>query len=449
MRLTRDLAAFCAALRFEDVPPEALAFIRIGFTDCVATLAAGRYDPITQALREVVSPAPGPCDLLLGLGTASPGDAALLNATAAHALDFDDAAQKGHLSAAQVPAILAEAALRGSTGRQMATAYAAGYEAWAELIRREPDHYHNASWHPTGVFGPIAVAAACASLRGLDAERTAHALAIAASQSAGLIASFGTMTKPFHAGRAAQAGLMAARLAEIGFTGSLEALEHPKGLMRGISPKGRVDLTSPVEAGHVWKLPSGGLNVKKYPLCFAAHRSLDGMLDLLARHPIEPAEVDRIVVTISRRNKSTLRYENPRTALEAKFSMHFAMASALLAGRVGLPELDDSFLQRDDVQAMMRRVEVLPEDREDLTRPGEAPEDVVLIETLDGRRFSQAVDYVRGGPEKPLLPGELFSKFQACLAAGGLRVDARPLFDALSTIDHQEGTAELYRLATA
>jgi 2-methylcitrate dehydratase PrpD len=447
MQLTRNLAAFCAALRFEDVPPQALGFVRIGFTDCVATMAAGRHDPITRALREVLTLAPGACNLLLGLGTASAGDATLLNATAAHALDFDDAAQRGHPSTVLVPAILAEAETLGSTGRQMATAYVAGYEAWAELVRREPDHYHNASWHPTGVFGPIAVAAACSSLRGLDAGHTAHAFAIAASQCAGLIANFGSMTKPFHAGRAAQAGLMAARLAAIGFTGSPEALEHAKGLMRGISPKGRVDLTSPLEAGRRWKLPRGGLNVKKYPLCFAAHRALDGMLDLLAAHPISAAQVKRVVVTISRRNKSTLRYERPRTGLEAKFSMHFAMSAALLAGRAGLPELDDAFVQRDDVQAMMRRVEVLPEDQEDPGRPGEAPEDVVLVETLDGREFSRAVDYVRGGPEKPLLPGELFSKFQACLAAGGLRVDARPLFEALSTIDNQESAAALYRLA--
>ena len=447
MPLTRDLAAFCAGLRYDDVPPAALAFISIGFTDCLATLAAGRHDCITKALRQAVEPAAGACNLLLGLGTASPGDAALINATAAHALDFDDAAQRGHLSTVMVPAILAEAEVLGASGRQMATAYASGYEAWAELMRREPDHYHNAGWHPTGVFGPIAAAAACASLRGLDPERTAMALAIAASGSAGLIANFGSMTKPYHAGRAAQAGLMAARLAQAGFTGSADALEHAKGLMRAISPQGRVDLDSPVEAGRDWKLPRGGLNIKKYPSCFATHRALDGMLDLLAEHGVDPAQVARVSVTISRRNKSTLRYERPQTGLEAKFSMQFAMASAIIARQAGLPELEDGFVRRPDVQAMMARVEVLPEDREDATRPGEAPEDVVTLETLGGTRFTRAVDYVRGGPEKPLLPGELRSKFRSCLAAGGLDTEPDPLFEALSAIDAQPGTAALYRLA--
>jgi 2-methylcitrate dehydratase PrpD len=446
MPLTRDLAAFCAALRDEDVPPEALAFIRIGFTDCVATLAAGRHDPVTRALRAAVAPAPGECDLLLGLGTAGAPDAALLNATAAHALDFDDAAQKGHLSTVLVPAILAEAQRLGSSGRRMATAYAAGYEAWAELLRREADHYHNASWHPTGVFGPIAAAAACGVLRGLDAARMTHALAIAASQAGGLIASFGSMTKPLHAGRAAQAGLLAARLAEAGFTGAPDALENPKGLMRGISPGGRVDLEAPVAAGRPWQLPRGGLNVKKYPLCFATHRALDGMLDLLAERRVAPEEVERVTVTISRRNRSTLRYAAPRTGLEAKFSMQFAMACALLAGRVGLPELEDAFVQRPEVQALMRRVEVLPEDREAHDRAGEAPEDIVAVELRDGTRLRRAVDYVRGGPEKPLRPGELAAKFEACLAAGGISAPARPLFEALSTIDAQPGVAALHRL---
>lgn len=449
MPLTSELAAFCAGLRYADVPPEALAFVRIGFTDCVGTLIAGRNEPVAQKLRAALAPAPGESRLFFDRGTARPAEAAWLNATAAHALDFDDAAQRGHPSVVLVPSILAEADALGVNGRQMATAYAAGYETWAELVRREPDHYHNHSWHPTGVLGPVAAAAACVSLRGLDAGRAAHALAIAASRSAGLVVNFGSMTKPLHAGNAAHAGVLAARLAEAGVTASNEALEHPKGLMAGISPAGRVDLQAPVQAGRDWKLPRGGLNIKKYPACFATHRALDAMLGLLAEHPLEPSEVARVIVSTSRRNKSTLRYEQPQTALEARFSMHFAMAAALVARRAGLRELDDDFVRRDEVQQLMRRVEVLPDDREDATRPGEAPEDSVSIDTVRGKRFCRAVDYVRGGAERPLLPGEFFDKVESCLAIGGLNAPARPLFDALMAIDSLESTAELYRRGAA
>jgi 2-methylcitrate dehydratase PrpD len=447
MPLTRDLAGFVAALRDEDVPSAALPYIRTGFTDCFATLVAGRHSEEARMLLRALEPSTGECRLFVNLGTARAPEAAWLNATAAHALDYDDAAQRGHISVVVVPALLAEAQVCGASGRRMATAYAAGYETWAELMRREPDHFHNRSWHPTGVLGPLAAAAACASLRGLTADQTVHALAIAASQSAGLIANFGSMTKPYHAGRAANAGLMAARLAQQGFTGAVDALEHPKGLLRGISPAGRVDVESPIEAGRDWKLPRGGVNIKKYPTCFATHRALDGMFAILQAHEVGPEEVRCVRVTTSRRNRSTLRFAQPETALQAKFSMEFAMASALIARRAGLLELREAFVLRPDVQDMMRRVEVLPEDREDPLRQGEAPQDVVCVETLDGRSFTQAVDYVRGGPELPLAPGELFAKFESCLAAGGLQADPRPLFDALMAIDSQQGVDALYSLA--
>ena len=132
-----------------------------------------------------------------------------------------------------------------------------GYRHWrvdyagdrADLAGRDRDQHHEKGWHPTGIFGPIAAAAACASLRGLDPEKAAHALAMGASHSAGLVANFGTMTKPYHAGRAAHAGVMVARLAAAGFTASLDALEHPQGFLAAASPKGNVDRTSPTRAG--------------------------------------------------------------------------------------------------------------------------------------------------------------------------------------------------------
>ncbi|HYF20571.1 MAG TPA: MmgE/PrpD family protein [Ramlibacter sp.] len=447
MPLTRDLAQFCATLRHQDLPADALPFVRTAFTDTFATLVAGRFTDEARLLREVLQPAPGECRLLVDLGSARPHEAACLNATAAHALDYDDAAQRGHISVVLVPAILAEAEALGLDGARMVTAYAAGYETWAELMRREADHYHNRSWHPTGVFGPIAVAAACASLRGLGAEQAVHALGIAASQAGGLIANFGSMTKPFHAGRASQSGLLATRLAQKGFTATPDVLEHPKGWLRGISPAGRIDAESPVEAGRDWKLPVGGVNVKKYPLCFATHRALDGLLALLQEHPLAPEQVRRITVTISRRNQSTLRFARPQDSLQAKFSMQFAMASALLARRSGLPELRDDFVRRPDVQQAMELVQVLPEDREDPRRPGEAPQDVVQVETTDGRTLVRAVDYVRGGPELPLAEGELYAKFEGCLAAGQLSAPPRPLYDALMRIDALPGTDALYALA--
>src|SRR5262249_8474001 len=149
-------------------------------------------------------------------------------------------------------------------------------------------------WHPTGIFGPIGAAAACASLRGLDPEKAAVAIALGASHSAGLVANFGTMTKPYHAGRAAHAGVIAVRLAEAGFSASADALEHPLGFLAAVSPKGDADRTSPARVGRDWQILRQGLSVKKYPLCYCTHRAIDGMLDLLAEEKIDAENVARI-----------------------------------------------------------------------------------------------------------------------------------------------------------
>ena len=434
--LTTGLGTFIAGLRYEDIPKDAIPVIHTGFTDCIGVMIAGRGEPPAQLLKAALAPPPGESTLLFGAGTAPAPEAAWINATAAHALDFDDVAQRGHPSTVLVPAILAEAQAIGATGRQMVLAYAAGYETWAELVRRDADGHHNKGWHPTGIFGAIGAAAACASLRGLTGEQAAHAIALGASQSAGIMANFGTMTKPFHAGRAAHAGVISARLAASGFTAALDALEHPQGFLSAVSPAGRIDVDSPLEAGRIWKLSKDRLSVKKYPLCFCTHRALDGMLDLLKQNPLDAARVARVNVITSRRNTTILRNHRPQTGLEAKFSMEFAMACAIVAGRAGLTELTDVFVRGGEIQSLMQRVSVTPDDREDPAAPGYTPDDLVTVETDGGKRIeSRKITTVRGGPQEPLEREELWAKFDDCLRVGATGVPARPLFDTLMSLD--------------
>jgi 2-methylcitrate dehydratase PrpD len=274
-------------------------------------------------------------------------------------------------------------------------------------------------------------------VRRLDAGRGCHALAVAASQSAGLMANFGTMTKPFHAGRAAHSGLVSARLAEAGFTAAPDALEHPQGFLAAVSPEGRVDRESPAALGRDWHIVKNRLSIKKYPACYGAHRALDGMLDLLEKRPLKPQEIARITTSISKTRALILRNHHPQTGLEGKFSMEFAMAAAVIAGRASLAEFTDGFVRRPDVQALMRRVEIETNENYDPEVSGAAVFDQVRVELISGEMIAgDEVRRARGAAELPLGEAELFGKFRTCLDAGHARIAPERLFDRLRNLEN-------------
>src|SRR5580698_978265 len=272
MPLTKALGQFVADLSPNRLPEDAVRVAQLGFIDCIGTMIAGRNEDCVKILRQVLAPADGPATLTFSKDKSTAPEAAWINGTAAHALDYDDVALRGHPSTVLVPAILAEAEALGSSGADMIVAYVAGYETWAELFRRDNGLLHKKGWHPTGLYGAVGAAAACANLRKLGAEQSAMAIALGASQSAGLMANFGTMTKPFHAGKAAHAGIMAARLAAAGFTANTDALEHPQGFLSAISVEGNPDRASDSKAGREWAILSQGIGIKKYPTCYCTHR---------------------------------------------------------------------------------------------------------------------------------------------------------------------------------
>src|SRR6202011_2048727 len=405
MTLTQDLGHFAAGVSFEKLPPGAAEVARTGFIDCIATMIAGAGDPAPQLLRKALHQPGGDATLYFSGEKCSAPEAAWINGTAGHALDYDDVASlRGHPSTVLVPAILAEGEALGATGSDMLAAYVAGYETWAELAWRDPGHHHRKGWHPTGIFGPIGAAAACASLRRLDAEGAGRALALAASQSSGIMANFGTMTKPFHAGRSAHSGLMSARLAELGFTASLDALEHPQGFLSAVSPEGEGDRESPAHGlGSEWRIVKYRLGIKKSPACYCTHRALDAMLELLAAQPLQPAEIARITVSLSDTHALILRNHQPQTGLAAKFSIEFAMAAAGIARRAALAEYTDGFVRRPEVQDLMQRVGIETNRNYDPEVSGASVFDQVRVELVDGHIIeSEKVARAKGHADRPL-----------------------------------------------
>jgi 2-methylcitrate dehydratase PrpD len=445
--LTRSFGRFASEIRFESLPAEAVEVVRTGFTDCVAVMLAGRDEPVARIVRDSLGSRGQAREarLLLGGETANAPDAALANAVAGHALDYDDVALGGHPSVVLVPAILAEAEALGRSGREAVAAYVAGYETWARLIEREPDPYHRKGWHPTAVMGPVAAAAAASSLRRLSPETATQALGIAASLSAGVVANFGTMTKPFQAGRAAQSGVLAARLAEAGLTAASDALEHSIGLMRALSPQGRVDLDKPLDdLGRDWLITRRRLNVKKYPMCYGTHRVVDGMLDLVLQNNLNAADIDRVEVTIGKTQAAMLRNHRPSTGLEAKFSIEFAIASALAARRAGLQQLTDDFVRRPEVQGLMERVTTATTDTVSEDDAAFSVADSIRLRLAGGKELrSPEIQAARGHWSLPLSRDEMWRKFEDCTQGALPGQSAERLFASLQSIDRVPSVREL------
>ncbi|WP_454915990.1 MmgE/PrpD family protein [Xanthobacter sediminis] len=447
--ITRKAADFVAGFDPASISAAAREAVRIGMLDCVGVMLAGAREPAVKLVSTIVTPSArnDAAPAVNGSAYDAP-DAALVNGVAGHILDFDDVALAGHPSVVLTPAILAEGATLGSSGEEAVAAYLAGYELWAHLGQLEPGHMHERGFHPTAVMGTLATAAAAARLHRLDAEQTLNALAIAASLAAGLVANFGSLTKSLHAGRTAQSGILAARLAKAGYAGSPDALEHKTGFLKAFSPSGTPNLDPDAfHIGERWLAEEFGVNIKRYPICYATHRAIDAMLDLAELHDLKPEDIAGIEVETGMTQKLMLRNSRPQTGLEAKFSMEFAMASAVVARSVGLKELTDDFVSRPDVQELQTKVEVkATEDSGDTDLPF-APFDLVTVELKDGRRIAHdPVAYAKGSWEKRLSKDELHAKFMDC---AGIALDAgkaERLFEQLYAI---ETLADLRELSLA
>ncbi len=416
--LTRSLAERVAGFDPAALSDAAAERAGIAILDTLGVMFAGRDEPAVRALVQMLKAS--------GAMAETPQTRALVFGTAAHALDYDDVAFGGHVSAVIVPAILALLPPAGQghaiPGRRVLAAYAMGLEAWAEVSTRERTLYHAKGGHPTGLLGPIGAAAAASVILGLDAERTRNAIATAASIGAGLTVSFGSMTKPFHAGRAAEAGVTAALLAQAGFTGAPDALEAPNGFLAVQSPKGEIDLARPL------LMDEGGLrldhiapSVKRYPVCYSAHRAVDAAIELHPDYQRLAPDVARIEVLLSPRHSQTLRYRAPETVPEARFSTEYSVAAALLTGGLGLGDLSEAGLDRPAVRAVMAKVVRVLSDRADPVLDGYAAWDQVTLVLEDGRRI-QSPEIMRplGHADRPMTAKAAQAKARDCLAAAGL-----------------------------
>ena len=364
MNITKRIAEYVTATDIEDFPPDAIEAAKGAIMDCLACTLAGSRESLSDILcRYVAAEGSALIASVVGRGfRTSAANAALLNGAMAHALDYDDITQitKTHPTAVLLPASLAVAEEFGASGKDMLLGYMLGFEvACAVGESLSEAYYDDLGWHPTGPLGAVGSAAAASRIMALDPEQTAMAVSLAASQASGLRQNFGTMTKPFHAGDAARAGVVSAKLVREGFTASEDALEGRFGFIRAFSGGQGFDSERVAQnLGNKCYLVESGIEIKKYPCCGSAHLALDAIFDLLSQAAIDPEAVDRIDVMVDFDPPRSLIHPRPVSSLEGKFSMQYCLAAALLDRRVGLPSFTDEQVLRPEAQALIPRIDM-------------------------------------------------------------------------------------------
>ena len=404
-------------------------------------IGASRHEAAEAALKAVAMLSPSQQAGILGrTERVDMASAALVNGITSHTFDFDDThlATIIHPAGPVAPAALALAEHTGASGRALIDALVLGIDVACRVGNAiYPDHYDR-GWHITGSTGMLGAAAACARLNGLDEKKTAMALGIAASQPVGLREQFGTMTKPFHPGSAARAGLMSALLAANGFTASARALEAPRGLLQVVSTK------------HDWNEITDALGerfeiafntYKPFACGIVVHPSIDAATQLRARG-VKPGDVERIELRVHPLVIELTGKKEPADGLQAKFSVYHGVAAGLVFGRAGEGEYDDAIVSRDDMVALRRKVVATVD-------PSIAEDAADLVAHLaGGRREHVFVEHAIGSLERPMSDGDLQAKFASLVEPVLGEERCRAIAEAAWKIGDAPDVRALVRLAT-
>ena len=367
-------------------------------------VGAAQHESVNAALAAVHMLQPAPQASLLGrTEKVDMASAALVNGISSHTFDFDDTHLKTiiHPAGPVASALLALAEHQGSSGRALIDALVLGIDVSCRIGNAMyPDHYDR-GWHITGSTGTVGAAAACARLLGLDVDQTQMALGIAASQPIGMREQFGSMTKPFHPGGAARAGLMSALLAQQGFTASPRALEAPRGMMQTISTKNDwSEITG--ELGQRFEIAFN--TFKPFACGIVVHPGIDGCAQLRAQG-VRPEQLASLEIKVHSLVLELCGKKEPADGLQAKFSIYHGCAAGLTFGCAGEDEFSDAVVNRADMVALRRKVVATVDDSID-----EAAADITAV-MHDGSRVHVRVEHAIGSLQNPMTDTQLEAKF--------------------------------------
>lgn len=456
--LTRYVAGFVAAAKPEDLPAEVIALGKKSILDGLGLALSGSVahsGKIVLLHLDELGLREGPATVI-GMGRKiAPRFAAFANGVGIHADDYDDTQLAvatdrvygllTHPTAPALPAALAIGELVGATGAQVMLAYHLGVEVECKIAEAINPRHYQTGFHATATCGTFAAASAASSLLKFDAETTARALSVAGSQSAGLRENFGTMTKPFHAGRASESGVAAAQLAGHGWTATDKILEAPRGFFNAAG--GGYDVDAIAERlGSPWTFANPGVSIKPYPSGSLTHPGMTEMVRLIREHGIKAADVKHVRVGTNSNMPNALIHHRPQDELQAKFSMEFCMAILLLDGKAGLPEFTDATTQRPDVKAMIEKVDFVVDDKAE--KAGYHKMTTIIDITLaDGRVIHGEADFGKGSPANPMSYDEVAVKFLENAAYAGLkRAIAEDVVAMVQDLERQPSIGRLMQL---
>lgn len=442
--VTATILAQVDALFAAPLPEDVIEWARHGVLDWLGVALAGAEDELTLALRDEARDEGGrPMATILFHGDkTAPTLAALVNASMADALDFSDANPNmhGHTTPAIVAAALALAEARNASGRALLEAIVAGIETACRVGLLAHGGLHPSGFHPTGTTVVFGAAAAAAHLLGLDVRQRAQALGLAATQGAGLVASAGSMAKPFHSGKAAMNGLLAARLAARGFTGRADAIEAPDGFLSA-----HVKEWSPAPlVACDGRFLIRDTKFKAHAACALTHSSIENMLTLMRQHGVTPAAVEQIELRVPHSSMGVCNVGAPTTGLEAKFSLKTVAAMTLLGDATG--DIDAYAVERvtrPEVKRLAARISVTGCDDLD---GGEA---IAVAALTDGRKFTERYDSYTAKVDLAAQSGALGRKFHALVTPMLGAAQTAQLEEAVFALDDAASVTPLVALTKA
>ena len=438
--LTARLAEKILSINASHLTPLAIAQAKMCLIDAVGVTLAGRAEDATRILLSTpgIASAPGR-SLVFGTDIRTSAlDAALVNGTASHALDYDDfsSIMGGHHTVPLMPPLIALAEEHAFSGAKVLLAYVVGVEVEIRMARALGFHHYDKGWHPTSTLGVFGAAASVAHLLGLDLAQTTTALSIAASMAAGIKANFGTMVKPLHVGQCARSGLLAALLAQRGFDANPFALEHSQGFLNVFNGPGTFDVNKLFED---WASPleieGATIALKQFPCCGSTHPAITMMLQLVREEKITAADIEKIEILPHSRRLRHTNTPHPQSSLEAKFSVQYVTARALLSGTVRLRHFEGDAYAEPEIRRLLKITNARPHP-DMLDDAAEQWGAEVIVWLKSGRMLSRRINQLVGrGGDSPMTRDEMWDKFEDCAQRALPRQRLPALFDLLQDLE--------------